>query len=71
LYGETTGEAIIGLGRVERKDGIRTLEGQGMGKLCIVVLFSLIDDSLDNFIGTKSVSVNDWIISSASLWIEY
>jgi hypothetical protein len=56
---------------MERKDGIRTLEGQGMGKLCIVVLFSFIDDSLDSFIGTNSVSVIDWIISSASLWIEY
>jgi len=42
-----------------------------MGKLCIVVLFSFIDDSLDSFIGTNSVSVIDWINSSASLWIEY
>jgi hypothetical protein len=42
-----------------------------MEKLRIVLLFSFIDDSLDNFIETNSVFVIDWIISSAALWIEY
>lgn len=51
------------LGRVERKDEKRTLEGQERGKLGTVLLFSLNDDSLDIFIETNSVSLIDLIIN--------
>ena len=51
------------MGRVERTDGIRTLEEQEMGEVGIALLLSLNDDSLDNFIGTNSVSVMDLIIN--------
>lgn len=48
---------------MERTDGIRTLEGQEKGELGIVLLFSLNDDSLDNFIGTNHKSFMDLIIN--------
>ena len=39
------------------------MEGQGMG---IVLLFSLTDDSLDDLIGTNSVSVIDLSIAASA-----